>query len=98
MAQAAGFETVVEGACNMRACPKVFVPVCADDDKTYGNACLAERAGARILHAGLCESQGKNCPQVYRPVCGLDGITYENECQLGNAGETMAYAGACLGQ
>jgi hypothetical protein len=52
----------------------------------------------RILHAGLCESQGKNCPRVYQPVCGLDGNTYENHCQLENAGVTLAYAGVCLGR
>jgi hypothetical protein len=76
----------------------MYVPVCGDDQMTYGNACQAERTGVRILHAGLCESQGKNCPRVYQPVCGLDGNTYENNCQLENAGVTLAYAGVCLGQ
>ena len=74
------------------------MPVCGADTVTYGNACQAERAGARIVHAGLCEEQGRNCPRDYKPVCGLDGITYENDCLLENAGQTMAYAGACLGQ
>ena len=68
------------------------------DDLTYGNACLAERAGERIMHAGLCEAQGRNCPRTYQPVCGLNGVTYDNDCQLENAGETLAYAGACVGQ
>ncbi|MBT8078994.1 MAG: Kazal-type serine protease inhibitor family protein [Gammaproteobacteria bacterium] len=58
---------------------------------------MAERAGTRIVHAGLCEAQGRNCPRTYQPVCGLDGNTYENDCRLRNAGVTLAYAGACLG-
>ena len=89
---------MTEGACNARPCPRMYVPVCGADDLTYGNACLAERSGARILHAGLCQSQGRNCPRVYQPVCGLDGVTYENDCQLENAEQTLAYAGACVGQ
>ena len=82
----------------MRACPRLFVPVCGADDLTYGNACQAERAGVRIQHAGLCQSQGRNCSNDYQPVCGLDGNTYDNQCQLDNAGVRLAYAGACLGQ
>ena len=65
---------------------------------TYGNACQAERAGARIKYAGLCESLGRNCPSDYQPVCGLDGNTYDNECHMNNGGASLAYAGVCLGQ
>ena len=97
-AEGAGVTTYTEGACGVRPCPRLFVPVCGADDLTYGNACQAERAGVRIQHAGLCESQGRNCPNDYQPVCGLDGNTYDNQCQLENAGVRLAYAGACLGQ
>ena len=76
----------------------MYVPVCGADDVTYGNACIAERAGARIQYAGLCEVQGRNCPPDYLPVCGLDGMTYDNDCQLNNANVQLAYAGACVGQ
>ena len=89
---------MTEGACNTRPCPSFYVPVCGADDRTYGNACIAERASVRIMHAGLCEAQGQNCPRIYQPVCGLDGVTYENDCQLENAGQTLAYAGECVGQ
>jgi hypothetical protein len=41
---------------------------------TYGNACLEERVGERIVYAGLCAAQGRNCPRVYQLVCGLNGI------------------------
>jgi hypothetical protein len=67
------------------------------DQKTYANACVAERRGARIEYAGVCEELGRNCPRTYQPVCGMDGKTYDNECQLENAGVVKAYAGSCVG-
>jgi hypothetical protein len=76
----------------------MYVPVCGADERTYGNACIAERNGARIQYAGLCEAQGQNCPPDYQPVCGLDGVTYDNDCQLNNAEVPLAYAGACVGE
>ncbi|MCH6548574.1 MAG: hypothetical protein IH812_01935 [Proteobacteria bacterium] len=76
----------------------MYVPVCGFDELTYGNACQAERNGARIRHAGLCNSQGRNCPRVYQPVCARDGNTYSNVCRMENAGQELAYAGKCLGQ
>ena len=94
----AGETRFTEGACNVRACPSLYVPVCGEDEMTYGNACQAERQGVRISYAGLCRAQGRNCPREYLPVCGVDGTTYENACQLENAGVDMAYAGVCLGQ
>jgi hypothetical protein len=89
--------TILQGICNVRPCPSIFVPECGSDGVTYSNACQAERRGVRIDYAGMCEGQGRNCPRVYAPVCGLDAVTYDNECQLGNAGVDKAYAGACLG-
>ena len=98
VAQKNGLESFTEGACNARVCPRIYAPVCSADLLTYANACEAERAGARIKYAGLCEEQGKNCPNVYQPVCGIDKHTYDNKCLLENAGTKLAYAGMCLGQ
>ncbi|GAB4282800.1 MAG: hypothetical protein Kow0092_37780 [Deferrisomatales bacterium] len=51
-----------EGVCAPRpeACEKVYRPVCGCDGVTYGNPCLAARAGASIAHAGPCESPCKD--------------------------------------
>ncbi len=42
-------------------CPKHYEPVCAKrggDRQTFANACLAERAGYRILRDGECRDGG----------------------------------------
>ena len=98
MAESAGHEKFTQGACNARSCTGIYAPVCSDNNKTFLNACVAERAEERIMHAGLCEEQGKNCPNEYIPVCGVDKKTYENRCFLDNAKIKLAYAGICLGQ
>jgi len=89
---------LTEGACGVRPCPNLYVPVCGEVDMNYGTGCQAERKGIRVRHSWLCLAQGRNCPRDYQPVCGIDGNTYENSCQLENAAVDMAYAGVCLGQ
>jgi len=97
-AEAAGYSTFAEGACNSRACTQTYAPVCGENSMTYLNACIAERSGARIQYAGLCPEQGKFCEETYMPVCGIDQRTYDNKCLLDNAGVELAYAGVCFGQ
>jgi hypothetical protein len=46
------------GACKPRGinlfCSNIYQPVCGCDGNTYGNTCLAQKAGAAIDHTGAC--------------------------------------------
>ena len=44
------------GFCRPAAphCARTDRPVCAEDNNTWPNACVARAAGIRILHEGLC--------------------------------------------
>lgn len=50
-------QVISQGACPA-ACPMVFQPVCAVDDKgvrkTYGNDCHARAEGANVQRRGRC--------------------------------------------
>lgn len=85
------------GICKKRPqfCPEVFSEVCGCDGRTYGNSCVAERAGTSVLHAGPCAPPLVVCPAVVLPVCGDDGKTYNNECEAGAAGAKVVHDGEC---
>lgn len=57
-------------------CPTVEAPVCGEDGETYGNACLAEAAGATVAYEGRCRADGD---------CGAD-----TDCELGSICEAGA--------
>jgi len=91
--------------CN-KPCPKIYLPVCGSDGKTYNNKCLLEVAACEsgedleVVKEGPCEEAPLKCPLIYAPVCGSDGKTYANGCFLGAAaakvdGLVLAHAGKC---
>lgn len=48
------------GACT--GCPQTSAPVCGTNYATYTNACLAQAAGAQVLHDGECAyREGHRC-------------------------------------
>ncbi|TIP27871.1 MAG: peptidase [Mesorhizobium sp.] len=73
-------------------CTRQYDPVCArrgGDRQTFANACLAERAGYRIISGGQCRDGGGDgeqtfCTREYRPVCARRGSelrTFPNACE-----------------
>jgi len=46
------------GTCTVRprACPRIFLPVCGCDGKTYGNDCERRSAGVSLRHTGKCRT------------------------------------------
>jgi hypothetical protein len=82
-------------------CSFQYQPVCAVSRKrtliTYGNACDAKAARARIVSDGACNDA---CPHIYKPVCARDADgarkTYANECAAKSAKAEIIRRGRCL--
>ncbi len=94
-------------------CTREYDPVCArrgPDRRTFGNGCLAEAAGYRILGDGECgfgpppgsppgpPPEDRFCTREYQPVCGQKGSrtrTFGNECEAEAADYRVIDDGPC---
>jgi len=88
------------------SCSREFRPVCAGrfgEQRTFSNACLADRAGWRIIHRGECRRSGggdgpRVCTMDYRPVCATrhgSFRTFSNACGADAAGWRVVRRGEC---
>ncbi len=57
MAEADWAIDITQGACTQpkpQVCAQVYMPVCGENNKTYGNACMAQAAGEPISYEWEC--------------------------------------------
>lgn len=89
-------------------CSMQYQPVCArrgGDRQTFANACLADRAGYRIIRDGQCRDGGGGgggeqtfCTREYRPVCARRGgemRSFPNACEARAADYRVVGDGPC---
>ena len=84
-------------------CTREYDPVCArrgSDRRTFANACLADRAGWRIISSRECrdDNEQRFCTREYRPVCARrhDNFrTFGNACEADAAGWRVVSRGEC---
>ncbi|TGV14318.1 peptidase [Mesorhizobium sp. M8A.F.Ca.ET.173.01.1.1] len=89
-------------------CTKQYEPVCArrgDDRQTFANACLADRAGYRIVRDSPCRDGGGGgggqpafCTREYAPVCGRrhgEMRTFPNACEARASDYRIVGEGPC---
>ncbi|MDX8520426.1 Kazal-type serine protease inhibitor domain-containing protein [Mesorhizobium dulcispinae] len=86
-------------------CTMQYEPVCArrgGDRQTFANACLADRAGYRIVRDGPCRDGGGGeqtfCTREYAPVCARrhgEVRTFPNACEARAADYRIVGDGPC---
>lgn len=100
--------TVIRPVPGPRLCTREYDPVCArrgGDRRTFGNDCLAEEAGYRVLSGGECgfdrpreEPRERSCSRQYDPVCARrrgSRQTFSNSCLAEEAGYRVVRGGPC---
>lgn len=84
-------------------CTREYDPVCArrgGERKTFANACVADRAGYRVVRRGECRGaeEPRFCTREYRPVCARKRgsfRTFSNACEADVAGWRVVDNGPC---
>ncbi|MBZ9725660.1 peptidase [Mesorhizobium sp. B2-5-9] len=90
-------------------CTKQYEPVCArrgGDRQTFANACLADRAGYRIVRDGACHGgdggggggEQTFCTREYAPVCARrhgEMRTFPNACEARASDYRIVGVGPC---
>jgi hypothetical protein len=115
-ADSAGFRVIRRGECRRggdgdsggrpRGCTREYDPVCAqrgDSRQTFSNACLADRAGYRIIHGNECKRElGGSRPPRPRPIPGpvddeprICTREYRPVCASRRGGEPRTFPNAC---
>jgi hypothetical protein len=69
-------EPDAEGICRPipEVCPTDAPGVCGCDEKSYNNACEANREGVTVASSGLCEEPPRFCGGADLQICGADEI------------------------
>jgi hypothetical protein len=90
-----------------QACTFEHAPVCArrgNQQRTFGNACLAQSSGFRVVHRGQCRATGPiagrpaACTREFAPVCARRGnfsLTFDNACLARADGFRPIHRGRC---
>ncbi len=82
----------------LKACNRMYAPVCGSDGVTYGNQCSfeiaqCEKDGLTLASTGECHARReleqdaclRGCPRNLNVVCGSNNQSYANKCLFENA-------------
>lgn len=88
-------------------CTREYAPVCGErrgERQTFGNGCVANAEGFRIVHPGECrretgwQREPQACTREYRPVCAErrgERRTFGNACTAEAEGYQPIRPGEC---
>ena len=98
--------SISDTASAARGCGGTVCGYESDGPKTFDNACLAKRAGAKVEHQGPCQvvlCVAMLAALATQPMCGIDPINnkktnYPNNCAAELAHATWVNDGPCRGK